>query len=99
MELYVNMVHFFNLLQVVLKDVPLERWIQFVIGGFKTVNLAWANKVVMIGYTWLFVYESLRMYEGRMIAATSQLLFADITALVIESTEQFLCLVIEFRRM
>ena len=39
------------------------------IGGFKTVCLACVNKVAMIGYTWLFVYESLRRYEGRMNAA------------------------------
>ena len=69
MQLYVNIVHFLKLMRVVLKHVPLERWIQLMIGGFKTVNLAWVNKIAMIGYTWLFVYESLRRYEGRMNAA------------------------------
>ena len=39
------------------------------IGGLKNVNLAWVDKIVMIGYTWLFVYESARRYEGRMSAA------------------------------
>ena len=38
-------------------------------GGFKTVNFAWVNKTAMIGYTWLFVYESARRYEERMNAA------------------------------
>ena len=39
------------------------------IGSFKTVNMAWINKIAMSGYTWLFVYESARRYEGRMNAA------------------------------
>ena len=39
------------------------------IGGFKTVSLAWVNKNAMIGYTWLLVYESARRYEARMNAA------------------------------
>ena len=39
------------------------------IDGFKTVNLAWVNKIGMIGYTILFVYESTRWYEGQMNAA------------------------------
>ena len=70
MLLFVNIVHFLKLMRVVLKHVPLEHWIQFMIGGFKTVRLAWVNKVAMIGcYTWLFVDESLRRYEGRMNAA------------------------------
>ena len=58
-QLYVNIVHFLNLMLAVLKRVPLERWIQFMIGGFKTVNLAFVNKVAVFGYTWLFVYESI----------------------------------------
>ena len=33
------------------------------IGGLKTVYLTWANKIVEIGYTWLFVYESASGYE------------------------------------
>ena len=51
MQLYVNIVHFLKFMRVVLKFVPLERWIQLMIGGFKTVNLAWINKIVVIGYT------------------------------------------------
>ena len=64
-QLYVTIVHFLKLMRLVLKHVPLERWIQLMIAGFKTVNLVWVNKVTMIGYTWLFVYESARRYEGR----------------------------------
>ena len=56
MQLYVNVVHFLNLMLAVLKHVPLERWTQFMIGGFKTVKLAWVNKIALNGYTWLFVY-------------------------------------------
>ena len=40
------------------------------IGGLKTVHLAWVNKIAAIGCTWLFVYESSITYEGRMNAAT-----------------------------
>ena len=69
MQLYVNIVHFLNIMRVVLKHVPLERWIQLISGRFKTVNLAWVNKIALIGYTWLFVYESPRRYEGRMNTA------------------------------
>ena len=69
MQLYVNKVNFLKLMRVVLKHIPLERWIQLMIGGLKTVNLAWINKTPMISYTWLFVYESLRRYEGWMNAA------------------------------
>ena len=36
------------------KHVPLERWIQHMIGVLKTVSLAWVNKVTVIGCTWLF---------------------------------------------
>ena len=42
-----------------IKNVPLERWIQLMIGSFKTVNLAWMNKISVISYTLLFVYEVL----------------------------------------
>ena len=72
MQYYVNIVHFLKLMRVVLKHVPFERWIQLMIGGFRTVNLAWVNKVALNGYTWLFVYASLRRYEGRFIAAHGQ---------------------------
>ena len=65
MQLYVNIaVHFLKLMRAILKYVPLERWI----GGFETVNLAWVNKIALIGYTWLFVYQIARSYEGRMNA-------------------------------
>ena len=40
MQLYVNIVYYLKLIRVVLKYVSLERWIQLMIGGFKTVNLA-----------------------------------------------------------
>ena len=60
-------------MRAVLKHVPLERWIQL-IGGLKTVNLAWVNKIAIIAYTWLFVYESARRYEGRMNAAPNLVL-------------------------
>ena len=68
MQLHVNIVHFLKLTRAVLKHVPLERWIQLMIGGFKTVNLAWVNKIVMMIYTWFFAYESVRRYKGRMSA-------------------------------
>ena len=69
MHLYVIIVHFLKLMREVLKHVPSERYIQLMIGGFKTVNLAWINKFAMIGYTWLFVYESAHRYQGRTNAA------------------------------
>ena len=56
-------------MRAVLKYVPLERGIQLMIGPFKTVNLTWVNKNALIGYTWLFVYESARRYKERMNAA------------------------------
>ena len=55
MQLYVNIVHFVMFMRAVLKHVPLEHWIQLMIGGFKTVSLARVNKIDLIGYTWLFV--------------------------------------------
>ena len=48
------------------ENVPLERWIQLMIGVFKIVNLAWVYKFAVIGYTWLFVYESVHSYEEGM---------------------------------
>ena len=36
------------------------------IGGFNTVILAWVNKNALFGYTWLFVYQRPRSYEGLM---------------------------------
>ena len=35
-------------------------------GGFKTVSLAWINKIVVIGYTWIIVYEIAHSYEKGM---------------------------------
>ena len=61
---------FLKLMRVVLKHVPLEHWIQQMIGGLKTVSLAWVNKIAVSGCTWLFVYESALTYEGRMNAAS-----------------------------
>ena len=52
----------------VVKKIPLERWIQPMIGGLKTVSLTWVNKNVVLGYTWLFVYQRARSYEVRMNA-------------------------------
>ena len=69
MQLYVNKVDFLKLTRVVLKHVPLERWSQLMIGGFKTVYWAWVHKVAVIGYTWLIVHESVCRYKGRMNAA------------------------------
>ena len=42
------------------------------VGSFKTVNLAWVNKIAMTGYAWLLVHESIRMYEERMNATPEQ---------------------------
>ena len=36
--------------------------------------MVWVNKTAMIGYTWLFVYESLCSYQGRMNAGDAGLL-------------------------
>ena len=63
-----------KLMRAVLKHVPLESWIQLMIGGLKTVNLAWVNKIAVIGCTWLFVYESSVTYEGRMNVAPALVL-------------------------
>ena len=71
MQLHVNIVHFLKLIRAVIKHVPLQRWIQLMFGGFKTVNFSWVNKI-MIGYTWLFVYESAHKYEGQMNVAPSR---------------------------
>ena len=60
---------FLKLMREVLKHVPFECCIQLMIGGLKTVNLAWVNKNAMIGYTWLFAYDSARRYRGWMNAA------------------------------
>ena len=67
LQLYVQIVNFLKFMRGVLKHVPLERWIQHMIDGFKTVSLAWVNKIAMIGYTWLFVYESAVRYEWRQL--------------------------------
>ena len=48
---------------LLVKNAPFQRWIQFMIGGFKSVNLARKNKVDVIGYTWLFAYQSPHSYE------------------------------------
>ena len=36
------------------------------IGGVRTINLTWVNKITVIGYTWLFVYESAHSYEEKI---------------------------------
>ena len=56
-------------MRALLKHVPLERWVLLMIGGFKTVTLAWVNEIAVIGCTLLFVDESARSYEGRLNAA------------------------------
>jgi len=57
---------------VLVKNIPLERWIQLMFGGFKNVNLAWVNKIAVIGYTWLFVYQNAHSYEERMHVSTGR---------------------------
>ena len=66
MQLRECMVLFLKLMRVVLKHVPLVRWIQHMIGGLKTLSLAWVFKIALIGCTWLFVYESALTYEGQI---------------------------------
>ena len=58
MQSYFNIVHFLKLV----KNIPLEGWIQLFIGGFKSVGLAWVNKIAVTGYAWFFVYESAHIY-------------------------------------
>ena len=56
LPLYVNTVHFLKLMRAVLKLVPLLRWIHIMIGGFKTVNLAWVNEslwLVKLGFLFM----------------------------------------------
>ena len=60
---------FLKLMRVVLQHVPLERWIQHMIGDLKTGNLSGVNKISVIGCTWLFVCESALTYEGQMNGA------------------------------
>ena len=50
---------------MLVKNVPLERWIQLMTGGFTTVNLSWVNKIAVIGYTRLYVYQIAHSYEER----------------------------------
>ena len=65
MQLRARKTLFLKLMRLVLKHVPLERWIQYMIGGLKTVNLTWVNKIGVVGCTWGFVYERAFTYEGR----------------------------------
>ena len=64
--MHVNIVNFLKLMLGTGKNVPLERWIQTIIGGFKTVNLPWVNKTAGIGYSWLFVNGCAHSYEEGM---------------------------------
>ena len=64
-----NLVLFLKLTAPPLKNLLLERCSQHMIGGLKTVNLTWVNKIAVIGGTWIFVYESARSYERRLNAA------------------------------
>ena len=43
--------NFFPRYYMLVKNVPLERGTELMIGGFKTVSLAWIKKIVAIGYT------------------------------------------------
>ena len=44
-----------------------EHWIQLIIGGFKTVSLAWIMKLAVIGYTcFLFIKEPIDTREECM---------------------------------
>ena len=58
-------------MRVFLKIVPLERWIQFMIDGFKTVSLAWVNKIAVIGYTWPFFVKALVGTRGESMLPQS----------------------------
>ena len=49
---------FYDSCVVLVKNVSLERWIQLMIGGFKTVSLAW-KKIAVIGYTWVLFMKDL----------------------------------------
>ena len=40
-----------------------------IIDDMKTVSLAWVNKIDVIGYKWLSVYERARSHKGRINAA------------------------------
>ena len=64
--MHVYMAHFLKLIWGSRKNGPFECWIQLMIGGFKTVNLARVNKIIVIGYTWIFVYEVAHSYEEGM---------------------------------
>ena len=69
MQLHVNIVHFLKRMgDTHKKNIPPESWIQLMTGGFKTVSLAWVNKIAGIGYTRSFVYESAQSYEEEIHA-------------------------------
>ena len=66
MKSHVNVVNFLKLIMDTLRNVPLERRVQLMFGGFKTVKSVWMNKNALVGYAWLFVYESAHSYEEGM---------------------------------
>ena len=51
---------------MLVKNVPFECWIRRASGGLKNVNLAGRSKIVVIGYTRLFVYQRAHSYEEGM---------------------------------
>ena len=48
---------------IVVKNIPLEPWIQLMFKGLKNLNLAWVNKIAVMGHTWPFVYQRAHSYE------------------------------------
>ena len=68
-----NIVHFLRLMGCARKNVPLERCIQLMDGGFTNLNLAWMSEIAEIGYTWIFVYQRAHNYEDEMLVPPSYL--------------------------
>ena len=52
---------FYESWEVLVKNVPLERWIQLMIGSFKKLN-----EIVVFGYTCLFVCLRAHNYDEGM---------------------------------
>ena len=71
MQLYVNIVHFLNLIRGSSKycstltlDSAYDWWLH-------NCKVAVVNKTAVIGCTWLFVYQRARSYVGRLNAASA----------------------------
>ena len=69
MQSLVNIIYFLKLKRSTGNKDLLERWIQFLFNGFKTVNMARVIKTAMIDYTWFFFYEIAHSYEEAMHVA------------------------------